>query len=247
MISPTEHQPPTPLPNDRERFLVLEHSLPDLSRASRCGRPEAIFCPGKKIEQIIQIAQSLYCENGYCLCTRLDPDSAKQILPHFSNSLYNSSARLLLIGTPPQPLAKLKVGVVSAGTADQAVADEAAAILNFYGWEVIRFADIGIAGIHRLIASLDLLRSCDTLVVVAGMEGALPAAVLGLVHVPVIAVPTSIGYGAHFGGLAPLLTMLNSCAAGLVVVNIDNGFGAAAAADSILRLVASKTQHPCNG
>lgn len=225
-----------------ERFVVLESALPDVSRAQRCGRPEAVFCPGKTNDQIIQISQQLFKQNGYCLCTRISPEQAQAVIAAIPTARYESKARLIMLGDPPPPAERLKAGVLAAGTADQVVAAEVATILSFYGWNVEQFTDVGIAGIHRLLAHLEKIRACDCLVVVAGMEGALPTAVAGLVSIPVIAVPTSVGYGVNFGGIAPLLTMLNSCAAGLTVVNIDNGFGAASAADAILRLVAAKLQ-----
>jgi NCAIR mutase (PurE)-related protein len=232
---PPENDPPP------EHFLDLGHSLPDTSREARCGRPEVIFCPGKTPDQITELLQTLATRHGAALATRATPEQAAKILEAEPGVVYDPVSRLLTLGQHPDSEQPWQVGVLSAGTADQAVAAEAAGTLQFYGWTVQSIRDIGVAGLHRLLARLPEIRRCHVLIVVAGMEGALPTAVGGLVQRPVIAVPTSIGYGASFGGLAPLLTMLNSCASGVTVVNIDNGFGAACAADSILRLLAHPT------
>jgi pyridinium-3,5-biscarboxylic acid mononucleotide synthase len=220
----------------KESFVNLGDALPDTSRKERCGRPEAVFGPGKTPRQVAQIARELVEHNGYCLCTRVDAAQAEAVLQLLPGAEYDATSRLVFAGTRPESAGALRVGVISAGTADQAVAEECARTLDFYGWDVEHIRDVGVAGIHRLLSRLEVIRSCSVLVVVAGMEGALPSVVGGLVRCPVIAVPTSIGYGSHMGGIAPLLTMLNSCATGITVVNIDNGFGAACAADAILRL-----------
>ena len=209
----------------------------DSARGKRCGRPEVIFGQGKTAEEIASIASVIYEREGHVLATRVAAEfeiGLKSLLPE---SVYHPRSRCLTLGTPPKNSSSTTVGVLSAGTSDLAVAEEAVVTLESFGRSVERIHDVGVAGIHRLFAELDRIRSCSVLVVVAGMVGALPSAVAGLVEIPVIAVPTSIGYGAHFQGLTALLGMVNSCASGVTVVNIDNGFGAAFAADSILRLV----------
>ena len=172
--------------------------------------------------------------HGAALATRVDEVCGKALMKHFPAGSYQASGRLFTLGRMRLRKCKRKIGVVCAGTSDLFVADETAGVLSFGGWEVMRITDVGVAGLHRLLARLDDLRSCRVLIVVAGMEGALPGVVGGLVRCPVIAVPTSVGYGAAFGGVSALLTMLNSCASGVTVVNIDNGYGAAIAAQRIL-------------
>ncbi len=214
----------------------MDYACLDLSRAERCGRPEVVFCPGKEPGQVAEIAKELREKNGCCLCTRAGEEHWRAVGAVLEDAEFHALGRLITVGRAPVSAAGFRVGVVSAGTADQFVAEEAACTLEFYGWEVARVRDVGVAGLHRLMERLEILRSCSVLIVVAGMEGALASVVGGMVKIPVIAVPTSVGYGANFSGLAPLLSMLNSCSAGVTVVNIDNGFGAASAADSILRL-----------
>lgn len=209
----------------------------DSSRRERCGRPEVIFGQGKTAEEIARIATAIHGREGHVLATRVCREQAEQLRTLLPGSVYHERGRCITLGNPPENGTHRPVGVLSAGTSDLAVAEEAAVTLRSFGRSVERIHDVGVAGIHRLFAELDRIRSCSVLVVVAGMEGALPSAVAGLVEIPVIAVPTSIGYGAHFQGLTALLGMVNSCASGVTVVNIDNGFGAAFAADSILRLV----------
>ena len=235
-----------------ETYVDLGHALPDTSREARCGRPETIFCPGKTPAQVAAISEVLYRRHGYCLATRAEATHAAALQEVCSGWMhlpapachYDTLTRLLTVGAAPLRSSSLRAGVVSAGTADQAVAGEAAGVLEFFGWSVERIADVGVAGLHRLLSCLEKLRSCQVLLVVAGMEGALPSVVGGLGSCPVIAVPTSVGYGAGFQGLAPLLTMLNSCASGITVCNIDNGFGAACAADAILRMVEAHLPQP---
>jgi NCAIR mutase (PurE)-related protein len=223
-----------------EGVVNLGFARVDSARRGRCGRSEVIFGQGKTAEEIAAIASVLHEREGHVLATRVTPECAagvKEILPE---AVYHARSRCLSLGTPPRNGSHAPVGVLSAGTSDLAVAEEAAVTLESFGRSVERIHDVGVAGIHRLFAELDRIHSCSVLIVVAGMEGALPSAVAGLVEIPVIAVPTSIGYGAHFQGLTALLGMVNSCASGVTVVNIDNGFGAAFAADSILRLVERK-------
>lgn len=208
----------------------------DTSRRERCGRPEVIFGEGKTVDELARIARAIYAKEGFALATRVSPEQATEMRSLLPNALYHTRARCLTLGNMPVPRHAAPVGILCAGTSDLGVAEEAAVTLESFGRVVERIYDVGVAGLHRLLGEMDQLRSCGLLIVVAGMEGALPSVVAGLVDQPVIAVPTSIGYGASFGGLAALLGMLNSCANGVTVTNIDNGFGAACAADAILRL-----------
>jgi len=208
----------------------------DTDRRARCGFPEVIFCAGKTPEQVAAIASVIVGRSGGVLASRANAeqfDAVKQVLP---TAVWHGLAGCITVEQTPLPKMQGIVAVVCAGTSDLPVAEEAAVTLKFFGQEVERFTDVGVAGIHRLIAVRDALERCNVLIVVAGMEGALPSAVAGMVSKPVIAVPTSVGYGASFGGIAALLCMLNSCGSGVTVVNIDNGFGAAFAAAQINRL-----------
>jgi NCAIR mutase (PurE)-related protein len=220
-----------------DSFIDLGFARVDSGRRERCGRAEVIFGQSKTATEIARIAEVIHLREGHVLATRVSPAQADEILRLLPEAHYHERARCLTIGKPTPQKFSVPVGVLSAGTSDLSVSEEAAVTLESFGRPVERIHDIGVAGIHRLFAELDRIRSCSVLVVVAGMEGALPSAVAGLVDIPVIAVPTSVGYGAHFQGLTALLGMVNSCASGVTVVNIDNGFGAAFAADSILRLV----------
>jgi hypothetical protein len=208
----------------------------DSGRRLRCGRPEVIFGEGKRAEEIARIASVIHEREGHVLVTRLSPTAAEEILSLLPDATYHDRARCLTLGRAAKNKQSPAVGVLCAGTSDLQVAEEASITLESFGRSVERIHDVGVAGLHRLLAEIDRIRSCSVLIVVAGMEGALPSAVAGLVDLPVIAVPTSIGYGANFGGLTALLGMVNSCANGVTVTNIDNGFGAACAADAILRL-----------
>jgi len=204
----------------------------DTDREKRTGIAEVIFAPGKSLEQLEILIERSIEHHGKVLVSRLDEARAGKLREKHPEFVYNATGRLLhtpVVEERGLPL----VAVVSAGTSDQAVAEEAAAVLEYLGHEVDRFFDVGVAGIHRLFGVLDRLRDASALVVAAGMEGALPSVVAGLVSRPVVAVPTSVGYGASFGGVAALLGMLNSCAGGVGVVNIDNGFGAAVLAHRI--------------
>lgn len=208
----------------------------DHHRHLRQGAPEVIFGQGKSITQLRAIIGKM-AEHGHnILVTRLEAEKALALLEQFPEAKYDSDARTLTLTL--RPLAQIGRGlilVVCAGTSDIPVAREAAITARMLGHRVEEIIDVGVAGIHRLLSQTELLRSASVVIVVAGMEGALPSVVGGLVAAPVIAVPTSIGYGAAFGGVAALLGMLNSCASGLTVVNIDNGFGAAFAAHRINR------------
>ena len=198
----------------------------DTDRERRTGMAEAIFAPGKTDEQLEAIVERCLSRSGKVLVTRLEPERGAPLQTRFSQVRYHAHGRILECRPDRDPWCP-PVAVVSAGTSDLPVAEEAALVLEHLGHPVDRINDIGVAGIHRLFSVLERLRAARALVVAAGMEGALPSVVAGLVDRPVVAVPTSIGYGASFGGVAALLGMLNSCATGIGVVNIDNGFGAA--------------------
>jgi pyridinium-3,5-biscarboxylic acid mononucleotide synthase len=224
---------------ERLRHLPFE-DLPfariDHHRALRQGQPEVVFCQGKTSDQIVAICERLAVANGSFLGTRADEAVALRLKERFPTLVWNPLARTVHL--PGSKRARTGTGVilvVSAGTSDLPVAEEAAVVAEVFGHDVERLVDVGVAGLHRLLSASDQLERARVVIVVAGMEGALPSVVGGLVSVPVIAVPTSVGYGASFGGLAALLGMLNSCAAGVTVVNIDNGFGAAVAASRICR------------
>ena len=217
-------------------FEDLGFAKVDHHRALRTGLPEVIFGAGKTPEQIVEIARSLNDGAHNVLITRLAPDVAAHVQAALPNLTYVAHARVAtIVHTPPPLTGRGQILVIAAGTSDLPVAEEAALTAELTGNRVVRLHDVGVSGIHRLFAHHEQIRDAAVLVVVAGMEGALPSVVAGLVDKPVIAVPTSIGYGASFGGLAALLAMLNSCAAGVTVVNIDNGFGAGVAAGLINR------------
>ncbi len=210
----------------------------DHHRALRQGQPEVIFCEGKTADQVVAICERLDAASGSFLGTRVPEATAAGLRARFPRMAWNPLGRVAW-QAPPDGVPRARQGgtilVVSAGTSDLPVAEEAVAVAEAFGHRVERLNDVGVAGLHRLLSASDQLSTASVIIVVAGMEGALPSVVGGLVAVPVIAVPTSVGYGASFGGLAALLGMLNSCAAGVTVVNIDNGFGAAAAASRICR------------
>ncbi len=206
----------------------------DHERAQRCGFAEVVFAQGKTVQQVLQITHALLKRNPRVLITRTPEATAQAVQREFPGAVHNQTARTVLAGAPPEPdPGSGLVLVICAGTSDLPVAEEARITAEAMGCRVRLIADVGVAGIHRLLACQEVLREASVIVVAAGMEGALPSVVGGLVMVPVIAVPTSIGYGASFGGIAALLGMLNSCAAGVSVVNIDNGFGGGAVAARI--------------
>jgi len=219
-------------------FIDLGFARVDTDRRRRCGFPEVIFGHGKTPAEVLAIARVLMERETVLLVSRANSAQLDVLAPEFPGVRWHERARCITIERTPWPKLPGSVAVVCAGTSDLHVADEAAVTLEIFGGTVRRFTDIGVAGLHRLLAVRDELEACTVLIVVAGMEGALPSAVAGLVSKPVIAVPTSIGYGASLGGLAALLGMLNSCGSGVTVTNIDNGFGAAYAAAQILRLLA---------
>lgn len=214
-------------------FTDLGFARVDTHRELRQGFAETIYGPGKSAEQIVTVARSLLESSRRVFATRVSPDKAESVLSEIPDGVYNSQSSLLILGDlnyRDSRMHDFSVSVLSAGTADLGVAEEASLILEYSGVELNRVFDVGVAGIHRLLDRAESLMNQDCLIVVAGMDGALPSVVGGLVPCPVIAVPTSVGYGANFAGLAPMFTMLNSCASGVTVVNIDNGYGAAMAA-----------------
>jgi len=215
---------------ERLPFASVDHLRPVTQ-----GHQEVIFSPGKTLAQVLAIAERLEAKSGSFLATRAEPAQAAALVARFPRAEQNELGRTVFLPPDPEPppTGRGTVLIVTAGTGDLAVAEEAAVTARAFRNRVERLTDVGVAGIHRILTQTDLLREAAVIIVVAGMEGALPSVVGGLVKVPVIAVPTSVGYGAAFGGLAALLGMLNSCAAGVTVVNIDNGFGAAAAASRI--------------
>ena len=208
------------LPYEDIGFARLDHH-----RQIRRGGIETVFCAGKTAEQVRVIFDRFIAAAGNALGTRATPEQADYVRAAIPEVQYDPVSRLLFVMRDPKPRIGC-VAVCTGGTSDLPVAEEAAKTAEFFGAEVKRFYDVGIAGIHRLFACIDEIRTANAVVAIAGMEGALGGVLAGLVSVPVVAVPTSVGYGASFEGIAPLLTMLNSCAEGMSVVNIDNGFGA---------------------
>ena len=214
----------------------LKEAKIDHARQSRCGFPEFVYGAGKSLEQLLEIIPEIHGRTGSVLATRIPAETGAALAEAFPAGEYDPAARTFRIRDPERKLVG-KVLVVTAGSSDLGVAKEALHTLEACGVGGELVADVGVAGIERHFASLDRLRSADVWMVVAGLEGALPSVVGGLVRCPVIAVPTSVGYGAAFGGVAALLGMLNSCASGVTVVNIDNGFGAACAAARMIRTI----------
>ncbi len=223
-------------------FEDLGFAKVDHHRVIRKGFPEVIFCQGKTNIQIAQIFGKLAKKGNTVIATRATKDNFKAVSKAFKTAVYHEEARMISLANPKSQTLNPKrtVCVITAGTADIPVAEEAAVTAELLGNTTDRIYDVGVAGIHRLFSRLDTIRKASVIIVVAGMEGALPSVVAGLVASPVIAVPTSIGYGSNFKGLSALLTMMNSCAPGIAVVNIDNGFGAGVMAHTILH-------SPCQG
>lgn len=218
------------LPFEDMGFAVIDNH-----RSLRKGFPEVIFCQGKETNDIIAIAQKLSQHHDIIIGTRAGEEVYTALEPHFSNLVYNKRARFFRIGNLPDVKTAGALLVITAGTADLPVAEEAALTAESMGCRVQKLFDVGVAGIHRLFSRLEDIQRAGVIIVAAGMEGALPSIIGGIADCPVIAVPTSVGYGASFGGISALLTMLNTCAPGVVTVNIDNGFGAGYAATMILR------------
>jgi hypothetical protein len=222
------------LPFEDLGFARIDHH-----RHIRCGFPEVIFCQGKRPAEVVEIAKALMAHGKRLLATRADEETIALLKREFPDATHYERARAISVAREPVE----KIGLIcllSAGTSDIPVAEEARATAEIMGARVDPYYDVGVAGIHRLLTKTAELQAANVVVVAAGMEGALASVVGGLVEAPVIAVPTSVGYGASFGGIAPLLTMLNSCAAGVAVVNIDNGFGAGYMAALINALAAGK-------
>ncbi|MCC6353816.1 MAG: nickel pincer cofactor biosynthesis protein LarB [Verrucomicrobiae bacterium] len=219
-------------------FTDLGFAKVDILRRERQGFPEVILCQGKTPAQVAAIFGELASRSDVVLATRASAEQFAAVRHTLPDARHEELARCIVWRKSPSVPAdtSLKAAVLAAGTSDLPVAEEAAVTVGCFGFAVERLYDVGVAGLHRLLAHAPLLRSASVFVVAAGMEGALPSVVAGLVDKPVIAVPTSVGYGASFGGVAALLGMLNSCGSGVTVVNIDNGFGAGFAAGQILRL-----------
>ncbi|MBR1704721.1 MAG: nickel pincer cofactor biosynthesis protein LarB [Clostridia bacterium] len=219
--------------NESKLYEDLSFAKVDHLREARSGFPEVVFCERKTEAQVAQIMQSIFNRSGLCLGTRASDaqfQAVKAILP---GAEYHENARIITVGQPKEQIGN--VAVCTAGTTDIPVAEEAALTAWMCGAEVHRYYDVGVAGLHRLLDQVEEIRKANAIVAVAGMEGALASVIGGLVSAPVVACPTSVGYGANFGGLSALLAMLNSCAAGTAVVNIDNGFGAGFMAAKINR------------
>lgn len=208
----------------------------DLHRLQRRGFPEVVYCPGKTPEQVAGIVAALVDAGQDVMATRADVAHYEAVRRRIPKAVYHATARMITVDVGPQARPRGLVAVVCAGTSDLPVAEEAALTAERLGARVTRLWDVGVAGLHRLVRHISLLRRARAVVVVAGMEGALPSVVGGLIDRPIIAVPTSVGYGAHLKGWTPLLAMLNTCSPGISVVNIDNGFGAGVAAALINRV-----------
>lgn len=232
-------------------FADLGFAKLDLHRELRSGLPEAIYAEGKSADDLVAICRRVVEGHGRALVTRIDSEKAERVMAEVPGGRYNERGSLLTFGDPHGPAGDdsdgVRVAVLAAGTSDLSVAEEAAACCAFFGHPVDRLWDVGVAGLHRLLGNLPAVRRAGVVVAVAGMDGALPTVVSSLVKVPVVAVPTSVGYGSSFGGLAALLTMLNSCSPGVGVVNIDNGYGAAVLASRIARAGSSAVRHGAGG
>ena len=235
------------LPVERAKELLKDLPYEDLGfarldhhRSLRTGFGEVVYCAGKTTEQLAAIFQRFAEKEGNVLGTRASAEQYEAVRTVLPQVQYDPVSRTLILRKQETELIG-NIVICTGGTSDIPVAEEAAVTASYFGSRVTRLYDVGVAGIHRLLSQIDVLRSANCVISVAGMEGALPGVVAGLVDKPVIAVPTSVGYGAHFGGLAPLLTMINSCAEGIAVVNIDNGFGAGYMATQINRLAVGGT------
>lgn len=219
----------------RAHTAQLGHTTIDLHRQRRVGAAEVIYAPGKTPQQLREIFVTMAGRQQNVLATRADMAGFEAVRRELPQAVFNETARTIVSVSKPVSQAASSIAIVSAGTSDQHVAEEAAVTAAFYGNAVTRIADVGVAGLHRLLARIGELEGARVVIVVAGMEGALPSVIAGLIRAPVIAVPTSVGYGASFGGITALLGMLNSCASAVSVVNIDNGFGAGYIASLINR------------
>jgi len=217
-------------------YTDLGHTKIDHHREIRTGYPEIIYCSGKTKPQIVSIIKTMLSRNSNILATRATEEIYKAVVDLFPDATYNADARAIMIRRVKIEKPDTYIAIVTAGTSDIPVAEEAAVTAEMLGNDVKRIYDVGISGIHRLLDNLDVIKKARVIVVIAGMEGALPSVIGGMVDKPIIAVPTSVGYGANFFGLSALLGMLNSCASGVSVVNIDNGFGAGYNASMINKL-----------
>lgn len=222
------------LAQGRERDLGFARV--DTDRPRRVGMPEVVFCPGKQPDHLVRIIATLKEAGQNVLATRATPEQYAAVAAVHAEARHHATARCITVEVRARPAPVGRIAVISAGTADLPVAEEAALVAEWMGANVERVFDVGVAGLHRLMRHVDTLRACRAVVVVAGMEGALPSVVGGLIDRPIVAVPTSVGYGMNLGGIAALLAMLNSCAPGITVVNVDNGFGAGVAAALINRV-----------
>lgn len=209
------------LPYEDIDFACIDHHRP-----IRTGQPEVIYSQGKSNTQVKEIAEKLSANNRVIMATRASEELFRFLKPFFPKIEYNTHGRIVIIGEIPEPVTDRRILVLTGGTTDIPVAEEAAVTAEVMGSPVDRLFDVGIAGVHRILSRIELLQKANVIIAVAGMEGALPSLAAGLVSRPVIAVPTSVGYGANFGGVSALLTMINSCVPGVSTVNIDNGFGA---------------------
>lgn len=223
-----------------DKFEEMHFAKLDTDRAERTGFPEVVFCEGKPDKYLVEIYKKLYEKDGCVFGTRASLEQYEKVREALPEVEYDEVSRILKIASPKDKAtekeAKGYIAVCTGGTADIPVAEEAAQTAEYFGARVERIYDVGVSGIHRVLSKKDLLVGADCVIAVAGMEGALASVVGGLVSNPVIAVPTSVGYGASFGGMSALLTMINSCANGITVVNIDNGYGAGYVATQIYRL-----------
>lgn len=216
-------------------FINIDHTKLDIERSLRTGFPEVVFCESKELSELMDIVTKLLKEDHFSMLTRLNAEQFKSIevnYKNYTNITYHRKAKIAIIGIPAMKKRGL-VSILSAGTSDMPIAEEAAITAETFGCKIKKFYDVGIAGIHRLLNYWDDIKNSNVIIAIAGMEGALPSVVAGLYGGPVIAVPTSVGYGTNFSGITPLLSMLNSCSPGVSVVNIDNGFGAGFIASSI--------------
>ena len=211
---------------DKKLYHELGFAKVDTHRNLRMGTDEVILCRGKTISQIVEIAQVILKSNNRLIATKANHKVFKAIKSKWNKAVFHKEASIVTVNRFPRKKIKKHILILTAGTADIPVAEEASATAEFLGNSVKKIYDVGVAGIHRLFKNLDEIQSANVIIVVAGMEGALASVVGGITSKPVIGVPTSVGYGASFSGITPLLTMLNSCSEGVVVVNIDNGFGA---------------------
>jgi len=219
---------------NNQGYIDLSYAKLDTDRKNRTGFAEVVFCQGKNNQHLLEIFKKLYQEEGQVLGTRCSQDQADLLSKTFPSLKYDSLSKVAVIQKKTE--LKGRIAICTAGTADIPVAEEAALTAEFFGSKVDRFYDVGVTGLHRLLSKIDDIRLANCVIAVAGMEGALASVIAGLVKVPVIAVPTSVGYGANLNGISALLTMINSCANGISVVNIDNGYGAGYNATMINRL-----------